>query len=487
MIITSLAVLELGISPLVISMMEGIIDEVAFYGSKFYLYSEIPHSLFDLSPYFIILSSYASIALGMVLVRLFSLKRNDGRSSSAGPLLGSMLDRYSNFGWHGSLIVALIGFLANVYRLIVVLKYVPVGEIASIRAFYTQPDVTGFPYFQLAGLFSTYIQVGAWGMILFGRNQALRRRLGILVSLVYVTILVLSGGRANSLFAIAGTALIYHWGVARLSPRELGMLAFVAVASQVALADLRFGEGSTWQQAMASWFGSFLISDAVAAARFVEIIFPSQIPFLRGASIIGGLSHVLPGAFWPGSANLWRVVTDHFWGGRRASGISGGNFALGAEHYANGGFLGVILLGLGFGILFGMLFDWQTRNRKNPFALLLIVGVYLAFIQGSRAKMAANVSGMIIGYSLPVALIAALSLRRSRMRIGLIVCLYYGLVFYIAHELAPVFNYLDYLKYVAVGLGAIAYVFAFRLIRDSTTDISDPSNEDFFTSANASK
>ena len=457
LVLTFLCVLEAGVAPIAAFFLKTTKLSAYFLGGKGELFARMPYKDNGLLPYAIVIGSYISIALGMLLARpLFA------RLHNVLPDTDSLVSFPALRAWNASLVVGVLGLLSNAYMLLVLRQFVPLREMASIRAPFTVEPALTFPFFQYARLASPFMEVGGWGMIVFSGKKRLRIVVGVLFCIAYAAIQMIFGSRGHVLFSFLALILVFHYGVSRIKWQYvLGMIVSLLVTQYIILIS-RFNGSTSLAEKFVSWIGGF-VTDAVESTDFIVSLFPSKIPYLKGATILGGLSHIFPGSSPPGAKNLWIVVLQYVIGRNTSRGISGGNFPTGAEFYVNFGIPGVIVLGVLFGIIFGLVFEWQRISAHNKFALVLTIGAYITFIPGIRSRIASHVAGAMIRYFVPVTLISALTLG-GRIRRYTIVSILSGMFFAIVVKLRVIFPPFYYLKYVSLLSLAFLYYIGFEVL-----------------------
>jgi hypothetical protein len=121
----------------------------------------------------------------------------------------------------------------------------------------------------------------------------------------------------------------------------------------------------------------------------------------------------------------------------------------------NFGWVGVVVVPMVFGVIFSLVFEFQRRRPKDPFVLMLAVGVFLRFLPNMDAKMVAGIASLPISTLLPVGTLAAFAKPRARSsRIFMVFCFAAALFTLIAWRLVE----LESLKYATQAVLLLAYV-----------------------------
>lgn len=420
----------------------------------------------------LILLSYGAIAIGLSLVRLCSSKKHNMRNS----VYTGYSSYIANNAWNASLIVFCAGCVFNGIVLGLLLQNNSLLELASKRAAFSDEEALANPIYLYAKTFASIMQIGTWGMILFARHVPRRIWLAVVANATFIVIQALLGGRIRTVLAVLGVAIVYHYGVQRLRFRQVLGMGLVIVCGLIYITIYRFSSVSLVERMRYSLTDIIAPRNLDEAAFFLRVV-PTEIPFLRGATILGGLSHLLPGLSIPWTQNMWYLMEDYYFGGKKVrGGISAETYALGAENYLNFGYWGVIVFGILFGLFFGILFEWYRRRPNNLFLLILATNVCLSFFSGMEKRMAASIGGLAISSIVPVGILIALSLRHKRLAGGLLLCLHFAitlLLLYKVRELLPYLSsYLYLVKYVVVFLMVVIYVISLRLLAVSHPKLS---------------
>jgi hypothetical protein len=195
---------------------------------------------------------------------------------------------------------------------------------------------------------------------------------------------------------------------------------------------------------------------------------PEHIPYAGLGPTLAGFSHAIPGIPVSGATNVWNILVDYLYGGKNPmAGIGGSNLATAAEFYLSFGLSGVVVMGFIAGVVFGALFEWQRRQRQNPFLLLLTALVIGNFYGGITSRMPDAIAGIVVSEYLPIVLLAALSLRHKRAGHEILLLAYGVVASYLTFRLFdswPLEPAAVFARYVTVALLGLLYWQGFNLL-----------------------
>ena len=363
------------------------------------------------------------------------------------------------------------GLVVNGVVLYLLLSNVSLGSIAASRAVFTVTEVLQSRVFSLARLFSPTLQVGALGMLLFGAGVKKRFRLALLGLLAAMAVQAVFGGRGGTIRVVLAAIILFHHGVRPIRVRNLALAGFALFAGLAYIAINRFGQTSLGPAVFVLARG-FLVSGNVHDAAFAMRAFPSEMNYFGGATILAGLTHVIPEFPVPGARNLWYELMDYYNSGVNVqSGIGGGNLALAAEHYMNLGIAGVVVFAGLFGLICGAVFEWQRRDTRNPFLLIFATQTVLTFLGGMESRAAQSIGGLAMSSLMPVGVLTVLAVRFTAEAKWMFFAGYAAVwSFLLYHFLGPSM-WASLIRYGVFGLIALFYLLAIRSIRRGGRDL----------------
>ncbi|MEO0129213.1 MAG: O-antigen polymerase [candidate division WOR-3 bacterium] len=452
LMVTIRAVHETAISPLLSQI----------WGQRFFQFigeitqDELPSAIV------LILLSYSSIAFGLFLVRAFS---NQDPTANKAIFKGKPAPKYATQNaWISSFTLFLVGFVANVIVLGFLLQNSSLFLIARFRTPFTDEIVLTNRFYHYARLTSNLMPIGALGMFLFSKNVSVKRRSAWVAYVLYIMFETIWGGRGGVILGIIAFIIVYHYVVKRINIKNIfivGILLFIALSY---ILTYRFGTTSLKGGLLLTLRG-FLISGNINDAAFALRNFPTVLPFLNGGSILAGLSHFIPELPMPGAVNIWLYIVNIYFGGINPMlGIGGGNFALGAEHYMNFGYIGVIGMGILFGVIFGFIFELQRRNYENPFLLLISAQASVFFLSGIESRCAYILGGMILSTFVPIGILAAMSLPNRKLSKTLMLVIYLTFVAFIFYQSSDFLPYSYLFKYLIFLGVTMVYYLSFKRV-----------------------
>jgi len=360
----------------------------------------------------LILTFYGALVVGLLLVRVLRTSAPVPTGARVADVDEATVDRC----WRASVAVFSAGAVLNVVSLAFLLRSGSVGDLAR-RSAYTDLDALSNPLYQGARVLSTAMFVGSLGMVLFGTRSSRRRRTaGLIGATTYIMVQSMLGGRGATISGLITLALVWNYGVQRMRARDgvrfllVGALAFVYIYA------VRF-DFTDPSAALGNTVGDVLSADRIDDTAFMLREVPDVLPHSGLGPILAGVSHAYPGVPLPGARNTWSIIVDRYYDGvNPQQGIGGSNFSTAGELYLVGGLRAVVLGGLLVGLAAGVFFEWQRRNRRNPFVLLLASLVVLALFDGASGRLWYALGGLAVGAYVPIAAIAGLSLRPLVLR-----------------------------------------------------------------------
>jgi hypothetical protein len=347
--------------------------------------------------------SYASIAAGFV----WAAKMVRGRSVH----VASHTADYTRVLRAGITMFA-VGLLAHAVVFAFLTQQVSLTGIAAARAAFTAESALSSSLYHYARLLMPALTVGALAIVLASGHVRQHTATAVIAAAVCVGVQALLGTRGGTIKTALAIACVWHYGVRPIRPRQavIGALAVIIGLGYINL--VRFGADSASEITRLA-ASSILVTRSVPDAAYAVRTFPDDHPYLDGETVIAGLSHALPG-LKTDARNFWEFVVDEYYGGvSPMAGLGGGNFALAAEHYANGGWLATVGLGIAFGAVFGILFELQLLRPRNPFLLILAAYTLTVFVGAIEGRIAQLTATLAFGGIIPVASLAAMAVPGS--------------------------------------------------------------------------
>ena len=400
----------------------------------------IPASMHEIpSAIGILALGYGSIAVGMILIRVFfnaPVLRNQN----------FFLEVNYHRAYRGSYLLFLFGVFLWLFSMQHAARGLSLGEIASTRAVFTNEAAYGNALFNYAWLLRDSMQVGALGMLV--SSYRLKRWIAIAwaANVFSIAILPVFGGRTAVIVSGLVLALVFHYGVRKLKLISLVYIVGIVLAGLVYIAVVRHGISSP-TQAFAVSIMQVSSSRAIEEVAFAVRNFPEHVEYFQGETFKAGLGHFLPGL--KVGENLWRQLEDSFLGKYYiVKGIGGQTISSTAESYMNFGISGVVIVGLIAGIFFGSLYDLQRRNPGNLFALLLAALTTTVFIVAIYKKLPIRISDIGIQVLIPIGFLATwVSGRREMWKFSFaVIVIVLGLLLF----KITAFHYFKYLSFAGI-------------------------------------
>jgi oligosaccharide repeat unit polymerase len=402
---------------------------------------------------------YGSIVAGLVLVAGV-MKRETDTCPQVSPL--SLPESLRRQAFNASLVVFGIGLLARLITLGFLLQSRSLFSIAGARAVYTDELAVSSPLYNYASSFASFADVGVLGLLILGRSL----RPGVVAVLSDVIFAILLGGRAQAAISILSAVMVYALGQSLsgrgqwIKLRSLIIAASGAAIVLAATASSRFETGPVSVRTI----GYFLFARRLDQMAFVTRVFPGQLSYLNGASLLSGFAQIVPGFDVPGAINLWRYLMVIYVPGVQFVGYGGGNLAAAAEHYSNFGPLGVPLVALAYGLFCGAMIYWCWSRRHSPFFLILYVALFWRIFGAAESRTVHAVAGMLFGTILPLSFMAFFALRDPRRTTFFLITMIFAVAFFFAWRLSGLWWLLGYAKYLSVALIGLAYVLGVRML-----------------------
>ncbi len=343
---------------------------------------------------------YGCIALGMLLVRAFSRRM----AAATHPQQASL--ETARRGYRAATWVFLFGLAINIVTVAMAGSGLDdLGEIASSRAAFTNEAAYSSAWFNYAWVLRTCMQIGAIAMLIFAYRMRRNIPLSWAANVLYFAVQAIYGGRTTIVVGGLVLAIVYHHGIRKIRSASLLVIVGVVLSALSYIATVRHGAGSI-PQAMVMSVAQMASGRAMEEVAFARRDFPDRMPYFYGSTIVSGLSMALPGT--DVGKNLWRTIEMEYLGPNyKKTGIGGQTISTTGESYMNFGFPGVILVALMAGLVFGSVYEWQRRNPKNPFAVLLAALVTAVFIVAIYKKLGTRLSDIPMRMLVPLGFIAA--------------------------------------------------------------------------------
>lgn len=472
LIVTALATLSAGVSPLVeeaigIGFSEG---QTRMGISGYYRY-ELPGAIG------LLLLSYGSLLLGMLATYTIGSLRKGRHTKFSLPrafreprFTPTTADR----GWRASLALFGFGVLCHAFLMSNLAKIVPVGEWATSRALFTS-ELSENVLFGYAQLLSGNMQIGGWGLLIFAAPSRARLRLALAANGLFLALQVLFGSRMRLIAGLYTAVLLYHYGVQPLRKRQWLIMPMLGLVAFSGLTIIRF-DVSHSHEALQKIAKTLLVPRSISEAVWALRYWPDIIPFFGGTTTLHGWQFVFPNVRFVKMPGTWQRLVDFFFGGRNPYRYGGGgHFGFPVEQYIDLGYIGMVGLGAFYGLAIGMLYEWQAEQPKNPFLLLLAAATATTLFKGLEGKMALAVGEFFFSKLLPIGIMVCLTVAGAagrRWRARLLAALYCGLMCYFLKRLTGL-DLFDYLFACFLGFSYVCSLFLIHLageIKLSATD-----------------
>jgi oligosaccharide repeat unit polymerase len=313
--------------------------------------------------------------------------------------------------WKASFAMFIFGALCSAIVFLFLLRDYSLLQLAIGRALFSAEEAVRNPFYNYARVLSSFMVIGAWGMLLFSARKRVQMRLAIMANLGVVLLQMIYGGRLKMITSLLAVAVLYHYGVRHIRFRNMIFLVFGTLIGLLGIQFLRFQSGG-FGAAFLGITSDIILTTSINEAAFAIRMFPDEIPFIGWGVSVGSLSHLFPtlGDHIPWAENLWFTLVDYFFGGKNPMmGIGGEHYTPSAEHYMQFGLLGVVFFGVFFGVFYGYLFAWQKKQSRNLFILMFCTYFLISFFASLLdGRMAARLGGMGFEALLPIGILAAI-------------------------------------------------------------------------------
>lgn len=408
LIITGFATLAAGISPLFERIVESNLDHYELMGIPGYYSDEVQGAIG------LVLLNYGSLLLGMWAVYIIS-GLVWGKRPSIMPGVsyrGSWFDPITTkVMWRTSLALFVFGVLCHAVVAYKLVQVAPITAWSSNRATLIFPHGGHGGIYKYALDLSDTMLIGGWGLLIFAASSRARLIFAVAANGLFPAWQVLLGSRVSLIASLYAAVLVYHFGVRPLRRRHwLGILAMGLVALSL-LTVWRYDINQS-QEALQKVAETLLVPRSISEAVWALRNWPDKIPFFGGEVTLRGWQLMFPTARFVEARSTWQFMVDLFYGGRLPDGFSQGggiHFSFPVEQYIDLGYIGLIGIGILYGIMLGGLYEWQARQRNNPFLLLLAVAATNILIAAFDGKMAWTVGGFFFFRLLPIGLMALLT------------------------------------------------------------------------------
>ncbi len=457
-LLTIQATRDLGVAPLTFSLLN-------YQYSNDLLFTRV-HGEEALQAAGLILLCYASIALGLIAVRATS--RHIRPSITRVDMLQNYPPQIVERGWRVSIIFFVVGVVANLVTLAYLLPERTLSDLALERAVFSDEAALTDPLYGYMRLLAPLMQYGALGMVLFSFGRHPRFQIGVGANLAYIVLETLYGGRARVVIGLACLLLAYHYGIRPVRWRDLWRYLVIALIALATLSLLRFRPDS-FSEIPLIVLRSALASDfsRIDETAWILRVFPAVVPYTGWLNAVGAIARFIPRLQVPNTNTLYGYVVQYFYGGiNPMSGVGGANYATAAELYSWGGYGAVVVFGFFAGLLFGGLFEWQRRSPANIFLKLLTIVVLMwSFFLGLQARLPVS-AGSAGFYLVPIALMAALTVRGRRNAL-LILLLYFDLTAFVAWRFLGSLYDVSLLRLIILASVPLVYLLGVRALDDA--------------------
>ncbi|MEW6671031.1 MAG: O-antigen polymerase [Thermodesulfobacteriota bacterium] len=373
-------------------------------------------------------------------------------------------------GWTVSVLFFWIGFIANILVIAYLLPGRSLLGIMSERAVYSDLEVLSATEFHYFRLLSVLMQIGALSMMYFSNGKSWRLKIAITGMVLFIFFQAIYGGRARVIFSVIMMVMAYHYGFKSIKFSQLIKFILLGVSFLLFISFVRFGVGSV-SEGLYSLLARILMSHRLDQTALVYYYFPNFVPYTGAINILGSIIRFLPAISIPGTSNMWMAIVNTFYYGNNPfGGIGGENYATAAELYSWNGYWVVILFSFTIGVLFGIVFEWQRRNRNNWFVKLLTIYVWITLF--STESRLADSFGSIIYIFVPIALMASF-VNKSKYSKLLQFWLYFEMVailsYYSFRDTGMTFLVFNFgmLKYAIIGSLPIIYFLSLSVLINS--------------------
>jgi len=461
-----------GVSPLIEGISEKSLSPVVrFMGISSYQNNELPHAIA------LVVLSYSTLIFGMLTVYSYSKNRwgshyidKENASTLKNENRAFLIDRI----WKVSLVFFSFGVLCFIVVMYNLMKLAPILEWSSHRASIIFPSESHGVIYDYA--FSLYgiMQIGSWGLLLSSSRNRFRRRLAIAASLLFPVIQIILGNRLSFIVSLYALVIIFHFGVRPLRKKHWFGLLIATFVGLFIVSIYRYNFNQlteVFQKIKNTLLVPRSINEAVWALRN----WPDKIPFFGGETTLHGLQQMFPTARLVETKSIWNYIVHLFYNNRPPGDFSHGggiHFGFPVEQFIDFGYIGVIFIGFLYGLFFGCVYEWQNRQRNNPFLLLLSVAITVTLITGLEGKMPRAIGEFFSFRLLPIGIMALLSTRIIKLfRSSEQRCFHWharlltSLYFVVLCFLLKVLTGLSIFNYLVVFLLFLSYISSFFIIR----------------------
>lgn len=461
-----------GISPLVeASSRERLSATVRFMGISNFRNYELPNAIA------LVVLSYCTLLFGMFIAYVISIKllgRRSAYPNNDSILKGRVPPDTTDRMWRVSLTIFSIGVLCFAIIIYKMVQSAPILEWSSHRTEIIFPREGHSGIYEYA--FSLYgiMQIGAWGLLLFSASNRARRKVAMAANLLFPIIQIVLGSRFIFITSIYAIVMVYHFGVRPLQKRHWLGILFVGLIGLFMLSLYRY-DFNQLRGAVQNVEETLLVPRSINEPVWALRNWPNRFAFFGGKTTLHGLKLMFPTARLVQTQSTWDYIVQFFYKGRPPGDFSKGggvHFGFPVEQYIDLGYIGVVFIGLIYGLFFGGLYEWQARRRNNPFLLLLSVSATVTLLTGLEGKMPRAIGEFFSFQLLPIGFIALVSINkigllksscgsRHHWHARLLASLYFIIVCFLLRALtgSTIFNYF------IVFFLSLSYISSFFIIK----------------------
>ncbi|HCE42077.1 MAG TPA: hypothetical protein DET40_00835 [Lentisphaeria bacterium] len=363
------------------------------------------------------------------------------------------------FGKHrvqAGILLFIIGMACNLVIIKILLQEVSFFEIASTRAMATSNAIMANPFFCYLAFYFVPLPQYALFILAFETD---RKRLCVILYLLFAGVLILYGGRFNLLmFTCEFIFLLLLFTRENKGFRLRIRWALFVIVPLFLITALRYNQ-LEFTELVEKFTSSLTMREMrVHQTAWIINLFPNEVPYAGLGNCVVSFNNMLPGITTNAQSLISEMRDLYFAGGMAGRGMY--SFPNAAEFYSWGGIGAILCFPFIYGILFGGIMLWPCIQRQNPYVYIYaLIVLFEFFVAALPARMPESI-GKMLSPMVFLAVAAVIAGERSRFKLLFISAMVASVTAFVAWRGIGI----DFFKYTCVAIVAATFICAFLFI-----------------------
>ncbi|MFZ2657293.1 MAG: hypothetical protein WAX69_20325 [Victivallales bacterium] len=377
------------------------------------------------------------------------------------------------FGSHrvlAGILLFAIGMVCNLVIIKLLLQEVGLFEIASTRAIATSDAIMNNPFFCYLAFYFVPLPQYALFILAFATD---RKRLCVILYLIFAGVLLLYGGRFNLLiFTCEFIFLLLLFTRENKGFRLRKRWALFFIVPLFLITALRYNQ-LEFPELVEKFASSLTMREMrVHQTAWIMELFPDEVPYAGLSNCAVSFNNMLPGITTNAQSLIAQMRDLYFSGGMAGRGMY--SFPNAAEFYSWGGIVVILCFPFTYGVLFGAIMLWPCIQRRNPYVYIYALIVLFEFFAAALPARMPESIGKMLSPMVFLALAAVIAGERSRFKLPFISAIAASTAAFVAWRGIGI----DFFKYACVAIVAAAFVCAFLYIGNIARPVAGLHRED---------